>query len=225
MYTNCVCFRRNIQNKNETINAFRITHKHLRSIKMSKCYCCGCCRCCCRCRYLLLWFGAVWMYCIVWHSIALCVVLYCVCFLRHCSTSSVRFDCSFFLPPLIVHPPSLTHSRSLVALHSLLAAILQCAFGLVCLFHLFISSTCVVVVVVIINLITLILYAEIHDFSFMLVWLALFPFRWILGQFEHLNFLYKKRRAKKTQNCTIVISKSPFQQVLNDDKRLKSIHT
>lgn len=176
---------------------------------MSKCYCWGCC-CCCRC-FLLLSFGAVWMYWIVWHRIVLC----CVCFLRHCSTSSVRIGCSFFLSF-----SSLCRCSFSFGCYSTMCF----WFGLVW-FRLIISSISVVFVVVVIKLITLNLYAEIHDIFLCLYGWHNFHSCEFLGNSNTWIFLNKKRNQKQKLQllkiAPLLFQNSWLQQVLNDEKAIK----
>lgn len=145
MYAVCVCSRRNIQNENETINAFRITHKHLRSIK---------------CQMLLLRLLPL----LLRLPLLLIVVVRCGMNVLHRMTSHCVVLC-LLSPSLLYH--FCTHWLLFLSLilHLPLCrssfpfggySTMCFCFDLVCLFHLFISSTCVVVVI---KLITLNLYA------------------------------------------------------------------
>lgn len=119
------------------------------------------------------------------------------------------------------------HSPLSVAVHSLSDAILQCAFGLVW-FRLFISSISVVFVVVVIKLITLNLYAEIHDIFLCLYGWHNFHSCEFLGNSNTWIFLNKKRNHKQKLQllkiAPLLFQNPRLQQALNDGKAIK-IHS
>lgn len=176
----CLCFRRYIQIGNETINAFRIAHKHFRSIKCQNAtveaaaiaaaaaaaiYCCR----------------SVLYECIASYDIALCCIVF--------AFSVTALPLLYALAAL-----SFSHSPSV----SLFILFWRLFYNVLLVwFRLFISSVCVVVVVVVIKLITLNLYAEIHDIFLCLYGWHNFHSCEFLGNSNTWIFWYKKRNQKQ----------------------------